>query len=162
MQGIRINIVRQEAQSEGSTYFQLTGDVEGGFVQVGQSFHQSQPDARAGSLIWAVGLVVSFKNVRQGFRSYSMPGIADADFRILHTIFLHTVQGESDAAFRGILGCIGQEIVQDGVQHVRIVEELGFFRIDADMEVDFGIPVQFLVAQPYFLYQFGNVTPRHG
>ena len=95
--------------------------------------------------MFAVGLIVTVENVRQYFRTDSISGVTDNDFRIHVILLLHRLHNQTNSSLRGVFYGIAQQIVQYGSDDVCIKVKFSLIRINADVELHFSVAVQFFV-----------------
>ena len=109
----------------------------------------------------AVLLVIAFEDVGQCLGADAVARVAHADDRAGLAVgcFL-PADAERDSSFRSVFDGVGKEVVQDDGQDFRVEIE-HMVALAPDVEVEFVVRVQFLVAQADFLHQLAQVGMFH-
>ena len=86
VQGIGIDIIRQEADVESAAFVLHTFCTDFSFMQFYEILYQSQTDTGSRCLMFAAFLIVTVENMWQRFSGNSVSCVAYFNFRICHLI----------------------------------------------------------------------------
>ncbi len=158
MQCVRIGIVYTQRQSEAAASTFGTLNAQLCFVKVGERFYESQSDARSRCLMSVVCLIVTLKDVRQGFGADAVACVGNRD--AYHSVVCHAY-GCTDAAFFGIFNGIREQIVQHGGYDFGVKVDVWQIFIDVEFELHLRISVQLVVVETDFAHKFAQIALSH-
>ena len=138
MQSIGIGVFDGNGENKPTALTLTTFGNDGAFVQIGQRTHKGETDACARSLMTTLGLVVALEDVRKRIGGNAMSGITHGDMQ--HSLGI-ALDIDSDVALFGVLDGVGEQVVEDGGDHLRIEIDLGKIGRDVVGELHLGIAI---------------------
>ena len=138
VQSIGIGVFDGNGENKPTALTLTTFGNDGAFVQIGQRTHKGETDACARSLMTTLGLVVALEDVRQRIGGNAMSGITHGDMQ--HSLGI-ALDIDSDVALFGVLDGVGEQVVEDGGDHLRIEIDLGKIGRDVVGELHLGIAI---------------------